>query len=46
MDRRVQLSIPGYEDGPDASIPVGILRIGHIYFAHVNGEIYSETACN
>jgi neutral ceramidase len=33
---------PGYKDGPDMNIRVGVLRIGDIYFAGVNGELYSE----
>jgi neutral ceramidase len=33
---------PSYEDGPDLNIRVGVLRIGDIYFATVDGELYSE----
>jgi neutral ceramidase len=35
---------PGYKDGPDANIKVGLLRLGDIHFATVNGEVYSEIA--
>jgi neutral ceramidase len=35
---------PGYKDGPDVSLKVGLLRIGDINFASVNGEVYSEIA--
>jgi neutral ceramidase len=34
--------VPTYEDGPDLSIRVGVMRIGDICLATVNGEIYSE----
>ncbi|MBS1857439.1 MAG: neutral/alkaline non-lysosomal ceramidase N-terminal domain-containing protein [Acidobacteria bacterium] len=33
---------PGYKDGPDVNIKVGLLRIGDINFVTVNGEIYSQ----
>ena len=33
---------PGYKEGPDLNIKVGLLRIGDINFATVNGEIYSQ----
>jgi neutral ceramidase len=33
---------PGYKDGPDVALKVGLLRIGDINFVAVNGEVYSE----
>ncbi|HEY0967348.1 MAG TPA: neutral/alkaline non-lysosomal ceramidase N-terminal domain-containing protein [Opitutaceae bacterium] len=33
---------PGYKDGPDVSIKVGLLRIGDIHFVSVNGEVYTN----
>jgi hypothetical protein len=33
---------PGYKDGPDVTLKVGLLRIGDINFATVNGEAYSR----
>jgi neutral ceramidase len=33
---------PGYKDGPDVTIKVGLLRIGDINLVTVNGEIYSR----
>ena len=35
---------PGYKDGPDVNLKVGLLRIGDIHFATVNGEVYSQIA--
>ena len=35
---------PGYKDGPDVNLKVGLLRIGDIHFVTVNGEVYSEIA--
>jgi neutral ceramidase len=35
---------PGYKDGPDITLKVGLLRIGDIHFATVNGEVYSQIA--
>jgi neutral ceramidase len=35
---------PGYKDGPDISLKVGLLRIGDIHFVTVNGEVYSQIA--
>jgi hypothetical protein len=35
---------PGYKDGPDVNLNVGLLRIGDINFARVNGEVYSLIA--
>ena len=35
---------PGYKDGPDVTLKVGLLRIGDIHVATVNGEVYSEIA--
>jgi hypothetical protein len=35
---------PGYNDGPDVSIKVGLLRIGDINLATVNGEVYTQIA--
>ncbi len=33
---------PGYKDGPDVNLRVGVLRIGDIHFVSVNGEVYSQ----
>ena len=33
---------PGYKDGPDVNLKVGVLRIGDIHFVTVNGEVYSQ----
>jgi hypothetical protein len=33
---------PGYKEGPDVNLKVGVLRIGDINFATVNGEVYSQ----
>ena len=33
---------PGYTDGPDVKIGVGLLRIGNIALPSVSGEIYTE----
>jgi hypothetical protein len=35
---------PGYKNGPDVTLKVGLLRIGDIHFVTVNGEVYSEIA--
>ena len=35
---------PGYKEGPDVNLKVGVLRIGDINFATVNGEVYSQIA--
>lgn len=35
---------PGYKDGPDVTLKVGLLRIGDINLVAVNGEVYSEIA--
>ena len=35
---------PGYKEGPDVNLKVGLLRIGDIHFATVNGEVYSQIA--
>src|SRR5262249_60790980 len=35
---------PGYKEGPDVNLKVGLLRIGDINFATVNGEVYSQIA--
>jgi hypothetical protein len=35
---------PGYKDGQDVALKVGVLRIGDIHFVTVNGEVYSEIA--
>ena len=35
---------PGYKEGPDVNLKVGLLRIGEINFATVNGEVYSQIA--
>ena len=35
--------VPGqYEDGPDVNIRVGLLRIGDVAMATINGEVYTE----
>ena len=33
---------PGYENGPDVDIQVGLLRIGDVYLVTVNGEVYTR----
>ena len=33
---------PGYKDGPDVTLKVGVLRIGDINLATVHGEVYSQ----
>jgi neutral ceramidase len=33
---------PGYKDGPEVNIRIGVLRIGDIRFATVHSELYSE----
>ncbi len=33
---------PGYKDGPDVTIGVGLLQIGDINLVTVSGEVYSE----
>lgn len=33
---------PGYDDGPDVNLKVGLLRIGDINFVSVNGEVYTN----
>ena len=33
---------PGYKDGPDVNLKVGVLRLGDINFVTVNGEVYSQ----
>lgn len=35
---------PGYGDGADVNLKVGVLRIGDVNFVSVNGEVYSEIA--
>lgn len=35
---------PGYKEGADVNLKVGVLRIGEINLASVNGEIYSQVA--
>jgi neutral ceramidase len=35
---------PGYKDGPDVNLKAGLLRIGDIHLATVNGEVYTEIA--
>lgn len=35
---------PGYKEGTDVNLKVGVLRIGDINFATVNGEVYSQIA--
>jgi hypothetical protein len=36
--------LPGYKEGPDVNLKVGVLRMGDINFASVNGEVYSQIA--
>jgi hypothetical protein len=33
---------PGYKDGADVNLKVGVLRIGDVHFVSVNGEVYSQ----
>jgi hypothetical protein len=33
---------PGYKEGADVNLKVGLLRIGDINFVSVNGEVYSQ----
>jgi neutral ceramidase len=35
---------PGYKDGPDVNLKVGVVRIGDIHFVTINGEVYSQIA--
>jgi neutral ceramidase len=35
---------PGYKDGPEVNLKVGLLRLGDIHFVTVNGEVYSQIA--
>ncbi len=35
---------PGYKDGPDVNLKVGLLRLGDINVVTVNGEVYSQIA--
>jgi hypothetical protein len=35
---------PGYKDGPDVNLKVGVLRIGDVHLVTVNGEVYSQIA--
>jgi hypothetical protein len=35
---------PGYKDGADVTLKVGVLRIGDIHFVADNGEVYSQIA--
>jgi neutral ceramidase len=37
---------PGYKDGPDVNITVGLVRIGDIHLVRVNGEVYANIALN
>ncbi len=37
-------AFPGYKEGPDVNLKVGVLRVGDIDFATVNGEVYSQIA--
>lgn len=37
-------SLPPYADGDSVKIRVGILRLGDVYLATVNGEVYNEIA--
>ena len=33
---------PGYKDGSDVNLKVGLLRIADVHFVSVNGEVYSQ----
>jgi hypothetical protein len=33
---------PGYKEGADVNLKVGLLRLGDIHFVSVNGEVYSQ----
>lgn len=33
---------PGYKEGPDVNLKVSLVRIGDLYFAGVNGEVYTN----
>jgi hypothetical protein len=35
-------ALPDYKDGADVNLKIGLLRIGDINFATVNGEVYSK----
>lgn len=35
---------PGYKDGPDVTIGLGLIQIGDINLVTVSGEVYSEIA--
>ena len=35
---------PGYKEGADVNLKVGVLRLGDINFVTVNGEVYSQIA--
>lgn len=35
---------PGYKDGADVNLKVGLLRIGDIHLTTVNGEVYTQIA--
>jgi neutral ceramidase len=35
---------PGYKEGADVNLKVGVLKIGDINFATINGEVYSQIA--
>jgi hypothetical protein len=35
---------PGYKDGPDVTIGMGLLRIGDINIVTVSGEVYTDIA--
>jgi neutral ceramidase len=35
---------PGYRDGPDVTLRVGLVRVGDIHLVTVNGEVYSQIA--
>lgn len=37
-------ALPDYKDGVDVNLKIGLLRIGDINFATVNGEIYTKIA--
>ena len=35
---------PGYRDGPDVNLKVGVIRIGDVNIVSINGEVYSQIA--
>jgi hypothetical protein len=37
---------PGYDEGPNVELSVGLIRLGDIYLVKVNGEVYTNIALN